>query len=772
MNSPNACGKCNSKLEAKYTFCPICGASVETVESADSLFSNPFCVLGLPANSTERQIHKQVSSISAYSRVGKKFESIYDFPLARPTERTEESIRTAAGQIEQPLDRIRHALMWFIDINHIDSTALDYLRHDNYLKAAEIWGLAVKDRPITLKNYSAAQNLSTLQFILVSQGWNGESLNLAAAIRLKGLAITNCFDELAMAVVGDKVAVGQLEVLKRFVDEVLAIAHRLSVKSSELFESFSEYPEETKSYVEDRLSEAPIQRISHLIQKAEEATRAKPKKANTIGLRLHKDSKADIKLLRGVLGPDNIRFQMLVNDLAVALLNSSIAYFNEYVESEDVDPGKDALTLLNFARSIGPTGTVRHRIDENAPTIESWNDEAAERDTMKRSREQIDFIIEELNAFGDGIPSARRAADLILACRPKLAKLQHEGADKVFVELSEIVVSNALGMTIASINSAQGVFQRARFGWDVTIGGPLSRLEEVVRDAVRVMTLLADMNMSAELRGRFESNRRTIQKISRDLGIPLHQTTPPPSPKKDAPRQAAQKPVTGTVPLMQFAKERSNGGDSWADRVNTKVILGGVVLIGLAIAVGMSVVSPKNSGLQANVNRNTNAVPTRSASASPTKSPTYSTPTPSPTATPKIERPSTGTLVSRGSGGRGYGTLEISNGTSFDAIAKLVNVSTGKSHREVYVRANSSAKVSGIAQGTYELYFSTGNDYAPSLRKFLRSASYSKFDNNFYFQEIRESGGITFSNFRVSLDKVAYGTATTSAVDENSFSNK
>ncbi len=766
------CRECNSELRQSYTFCPICGASVETVESADSTFTNPFAVLGIPANSTERQIQKQISSISAYSRVGKEFRSNYDFSLSRPADRTEESVRTAAGQIEQPLDRMRYALMWFIDINHIDSTALDYLRHDNYLKASEIWGLAIKDRPVTLKNYSAAQNLSTLQFILVLTGWKGESLNLATAIRIKGRVATSCFDELSLATVGENVSVSHLEVLKLYVDDVLAIARRLNFNISELIESFGEYPNETRSYVEDRLSEGPIQRITILIQTAEEAKRVNPKKANSIGLRLHRDCKADMKLLRSVLGPGKLRFQMLANDLADALLDCSITYFNEYVESQKVDPGKDALKLLNFARSIGPTGTVKHRIDANAPTIESWNENAAEREEMKRLKKQIDFILKELKAFGGGIPSARRAADLILECTPSLSELRDERADEAYVQLSEIVAAAALGMTIASINSAQEVCQRSVFGvYDLSSGSPLFRLKEEIRDAVRVMTLLGSMNMSADLRRRFEANRRSIFNISRDLGIPLQQAALS-TPKKEAPSQSAQRQVTGTVPLMQFAKGRSDADGSWADRLSPRVVFGGVLLIGFGILIAASLVSPNPGGLQASVNRNTNAVPTRTFSASPTKSSTDTTPTPLPTATPKIERPSTGTLVSRGSGGRGYGTLEISNGTSFDAIAKLVNVSTGKSHREVYVRANSSARVSGIAQGTYELYFSTGNDFAPSLKKFLRSATYSKFDDSLNFQEIRESDGITFSNFRVSLDKVALGTATTSAVDENSFSNK
>lgn len=142
---------------------------------------------------------------------------------------------------------------------------------------------------------------------------------------------------------------------------------------------------------------------------------------------------------------------------------------------------------------------------------------------------------------------------------------------------------------------------------------------------------------------------------------------------------------------------------------------------------------------------------------------------PQPTPTPKIERPNSGFVMSKGSLRRGLGNLSISNGTYNDAIAKLIDTSTGKSYREVFVRSKSTITISGIASGYYELRFSTGQDYAPSVKKFLRNAEYNKFDDVLNFQETREAGGIRFKSFEVTLNKVAYGTASTSSIDESLF---
>lgn len=143
--------------------------------------------------------------------------------------------------------------------------------------------------------------------------------------------------------------------------------------------------------------------------------------------------------------------------------------------------------------------------------------------------------------------------------------------------------------------------------------------------------------------------------------------------------------------------------------------------------------------------------------------------TPIATPSPKVERPNSGVVLNRGSQLGGLGQLSISNGTSKDAIAKLIDVSTGKSYREVYIRSNSSTSISGIAPGEYELVFSSGQDYAPSVKKFLRNAEYSKFDDRLLYQETRDSYGVRYKTFQVTLDKVAYGNASTSRIDEASF---
>lgn len=136
-------------------------------------------------------------------------------------------------------------------------------------------------------------------------------------------------------------------------------------------------------------------------------------------------------------------------------------------------------------------------------------------------------------------------------------------------------------------------------------------------------------------------------------------------------------------------------------------------------------------------------------------------------------RPSSGTVMATGSYRTGLGDLTISNGTNTDAIAKLIDIRADASYREVYIRANSSTTIQNIAVGDYELIFSLGQDFAPSLNKFLLNASYSKFDSQLSFEETKERIGNTirtnYDTYTLTLNTVAGGNAATSRISEAEF---
>lgn len=145
------------------------------------------------------------------------------------------------------------------------------------------------------------------------------------------------------------------------------------------------------------------------------------------------------------------------------------------------------------------------------------------------------------------------------------------------------------------------------------------------------------------------------------------------------------------------------------------------------------------------------------------------TPTVESTPPPTIVRFPTGTDLDSPSRVGGRGWLRISNGTTDDAIAKLVDSSTGKTCRRVYIRAGDAFKIARIGSGNYVLKFSLGSDYDKDSGKFLRDPSFSKFDDMLDFTVQRTGSGIEWFNHEVTLNPVLGGTARTSKISADEF---
>lgn len=112
---------------------------------------------------------------------------------------------------------------------------------------------------------------------------------------------------------------------------------------------------------------------------------------------------------------------------------------------------------------------------------------------------------------------------------------------------------------------------------------------------------------------------------------------------------------------------------------------------------------------------------------------------------------------------RGYGELQIKNGTNFDAVAKLIR--GGTSVLTVYIKANNSYTILDISDGIYWLAFVQGLDWDSTTQKFRRDTQYSVFEDTFDFI----TTGRQYTIFEITLHPVVGGTAETSPVDPEQF---
>lgn len=117
---------------------------------------------------------------------------------------------------------------------------------------------------------------------------------------------------------------------------------------------------------------------------------------------------------------------------------------------------------------------------------------------------------------------------------------------------------------------------------------------------------------------------------------------------------------------------------------------------------------------------------------------------------------------------RGKGEFEISNGTSYDAVAVLMDARTRHPGRAIYIRRGEKGRMIGIPVGSYRLQFQLGAAWT-SGKRFCYPVSKSEFDRTFDFDEHRLSDRLEYWEWSVTLNGVIGGTATAHRVSDDAF---
>jgi len=115
----------------------------------------------------------------------------------------------------------------------------------------------------------------------------------------------------------------------------------------------------------------------------------------------------------------------------------------------------------------------------------------------------------------------------------------------------------------------------------------------------------------------------------------------------------------------------------------------------------------------------------------------------------------------------GKGELTIDNGSDRDTVVTLAVA--GRPAFSLYVRNRSKQKVTGIRDGSYQIYYTTGVDWDPKARAFTRECAFERFDDTFKFKTTQSATQVEWTTWSVSLQPVAGGNANTTAVDPGKF---
>ena len=488
------------------------------------IHNNPFRILGLMANATERELQKQIGIIKRYAEIGKAATFDTDYEFLEPMTRTLDDVQVATGKIEQGDKKRHYALFWMVKNTQFDEIAFNNLNENNTDKAIDIWEKTLKS-VVTKKNYSSYLNLSTLyaalsvtntmidlpmlqkSFKIKSQVLNSESLKF-----LSELISTNP-NSVDVTEISKRFVDETYEWLKPYIDKPLIIQRdneQISVFEEEceakgltvqdLINLFRSYPENIRTYFSDKFTEIPISNIETTINKTEILRKKDPHNAEEFGHELYEKTTDDLEQIEKVLGAANIQYQMLASKLAGEILQCAIEFFNVFIKDDELDPGDEALRLCDLAKTIGATGQTADRIDDNAETIQEWVDGKSEREAYKKVANECEYIKNELLLCNDSRPSIQNARLLIKKCEPKLLQLKTKDSGKPYMDISDLVVNVAMGMIVAELNSAQENFTPSQ----------IDSLSAKLTQARNLIATIRQMDMSSATKNRLLTNITSI----------------------------------------------------------------------------------------------------------------------------------------------------------------------------------------------------------------------------------------------------------------------
>jgi hypothetical protein len=117
----------------------------------------------------------------------------------------------------------------------------------------------------------------------------------------------------------------------------------------------------------------------------------------------------------------------------------------------------------------------------------------------------------------------------------------------------------------------------------------------------------------------------------------------------------------------------------------------------------------------------------------------------------------------------GLGQLTIHNGNDQDAVVSLVRGSGSAAALALYVRAKSSATTTSVPDGTYEVYYTTGDDWDSSGHLFTRFCDFEKLNKNSTFTTTQGNGATDYTTEQITLNTVFAGNVTASKVPADKF---
>jgi hypothetical protein len=483
---------------------------------------NPFRIIGLLANASERDFVRQKGMLIRYSSIGRHTSSDFDFPFLAPIERTDLNlINQSFSKLEQGQDKIKFSLFWFINHNSFDNTAIDYLINNDKQKAIDIWEKVTNQKEVSEKNFSCINNLSTIK--LISKNKN----EIQEAISLKIKLINSDFFKDFILLVADQTQLKNNNSFElKFIEEILNELIK-EFNTNEIIDIFNNNNDEIINFVINKIIEKPLYDIENNIKVSIENRKIDNKDKYEIGKDLIHKSKDNLLVIKSILGEHSIKYKFLADHLANEIMQCAIDFYN--INLEINNPSKECLELLDFANEIVVSNHIKERILSNVEEIREYA-------IIAPVKKEINFILNKMEDIiainkpdlGLLLPFPTEASNLldlktirhlktinnvIVNCKPYINVIKNTLGKQnvIYIHTSSTLVSIALDNIINIINQEKEKLNKFR---------NTNNLIESLKLALNISFKLLTFDMNLELSERFRKNFILLKEIATHLNIP------------------------------------------------------------------------------------------------------------------------------------------------------------------------------------------------------------------------------------------------------------
>lgn len=456
----------------------------------DIINKNPYRYLGVYSNSPTKERIANKAKMNAFLKVGKSVSFPLDLLNILPSiDRSIETVANAESELTLPIDQIRFAQFWWMNVTPLDGIAFNHLTNGNMDMAKSIWEKK--------NDVSSLQNRFLLS--IINDDWS-------SAIQYAENLYTNFSEEFIVKIIGEAMPVST-PLWKMFIDSLAKSGVNLLPFIDTLTNT------EWRNYILEITIVPLIDSIKEAIDLAKSSKGKGSQARFKAGEKLMASTKSALNQIKKSLPVSDIRYQTIADKLATEILQCGIDYFND---TEDDDAPQKAMILQNYALSIAVGKPTKDRCKENVDILKSIGKEYL----VRKELAQLTTYIEELRGeksvknplFGRRIPDIARIVDrgipditrIVDKCIPLLNNMKGKlgfGSD-LYMNVSSAVASSAVNALVNIVNFHQTISM-----------GDNSKLKGVISDAVILMFTIGNMDMDTKTRNYYSGNKNTLMDI-------------------------------------------------------------------------------------------------------------------------------------------------------------------------------------------------------------------------------------------------------------------